>query len=122
VESYQNSAERRRVGRLGFVGWFMEPPTAIMKNGPGVVPLEIHGLGFGAFNSRFYEDAVIYVIRGRISVQAGSENVDLNEADWVGFKSAELVSIAPVDSDGQLVPLVLWIGANRISRRKRKSD
>jgi len=122
VERYQDANERRRIGRVGFVSWFMSPPTTIMKNGPGVVPLEIHGLGHGPFNMHFYEDAVIYAVRGRVSVQAGSDVVNLDEGDWVGFKSANLLSIGPVGPlEAQTEPpLVLWIGANRIGRRKKK--
>jgi len=122
VEAYQDAAERSRIGRLGFVSWFMCPPTAIMKNGPGIVPLEIHGLYYRAFNSQFYEDAVIFVIRGKVSVQAGSESVDLTEGDWVGFKSADLVSIGPAEGAEiqTSLPLVLWIGANRRNVRKTR--
>jgi transcriptional regulator with XRE-family HTH domain len=120
-ESYQDAAERRRIGRLGFVSWFGCPPTAIMKNGPGIVLLEIHGLGLDAFNHQFYKDAVIYALRGSVSVTAKSETVHLNEGDWVGFKSSDLESIAPREGQENQpsAPQVLWIGANRFGKRKR---
>ena len=124
VESYQDPAERQRIGRLGFVSWFGCPPIAIMKNGPGIVLLEVHGMGLDAYNHQFYEDAVIYVLRGKVSVRAKSETVVLSEGDWVGFKSADLESIAPTDAPENLAaaPRVLWIGANRFSKRKRTSE
>ncbi|HEY3779572.1 MAG TPA: helix-turn-helix transcriptional regulator [Fimbriimonadaceae bacterium] len=123
-ERYQEPAERGRLGRLGFVSWFMSGPTKIMKNGPGLVALEIHGHGFGAYNSQFYEDAVIYAARGSVIVEVGEEKVTLEQGDWAGFKSAELMSIGPVDSlaRNNLPPLILWIGANRLRRKKKRES
>jgi transcriptional regulator with XRE-family HTH domain len=122
LESYLDANERRRLGGLGFVSWFGSPPTSIMKNGPGIVTLEIHGLRFDAFNAHFYEDAVIFVLRGRVSVQASTGKVELGEGDWVGFKSANLVSIGPAEGTAiqTLPPRVLWIGANRLDRKSTR--
>ncbi|HEY3780650.1 MAG TPA: XRE family transcriptional regulator [Fimbriimonadaceae bacterium] len=117
---YQERNERTRLGQLGFVPGFMAPPTAIMKDGPGMALLELHSELLHSFNAEFYKDAVIYVLRGKAKLKIGTEEVEIGEGDWVGYPAADLNELLPAVEPGSpsYPALVLWIGANRITKKR----
>ena len=117
----QDPIERIRLGQLGFVPGFMAPPTAITKDGPGLALLEVYKEMLGPFNAEFYKDAVMYVIRGKAKVGIGSDEVEVSKGDWVGYKTADLVMLGPAAAPGspEFPALVLWIGANRRSKKSK---
>lgn len=117
LEEYQNESERVRLGALGFVDFFMCPPLIIPPRGPGLVSLELFESSPGPFNAEFYEDGALYVLRGRAGVTIDGEAVELDEGDWVAFKTKDLQMFGPAPPSK--VASVLWIGATRLRKRKR---
>jgi transcriptional regulator with XRE-family HTH domain len=119
LDDYQVESERHRLGELGFVPFFMCPPLIIPPNGPGVVLLELYGNAAGPFNSEFYEDGAIYVLKGKAAGAIGEENFELDEGDLVAFKTKDLGSfgVAP----GHDMAVILWIGATRVKKSRQKA-
>jgi len=115
----QDENERRRLGRLGLVPWFMCPPLIIPPNGPGVVLLEIYGGNMERFNAEFYEDGALYVLRGGAIVSVGDKSVELSEGDWVAFKTEDLTMIEALPPHE--FALAMWIGATRRKRHAKET-
>lgn len=117
VESYQQEAERQRLGKLGFVPFFMCPPLIIPPNGPGLVVCEIFSTLRGPFNEEFYMDGALYVLRGRVTCRVDSETRKLDEGDWAAFRCSSLEEVAVVAPCEQAT--ILWIGATRVKRNRK---
>lgn len=109
----QLESERARLGRLGFVPWFMCPPTIIPQRGPGIVLLEIHGEMTGQFNAEFYEDGALFVLSGSPTVTVDDVGSELNPGDWIAFKTQDLQQVS-----ASAPATALWIGANRRTHRR----
>lgn len=114
LESYQNPAERERLGTLGFVPFFKCPPLVIPPNGPGVVLLEFYDIVPGPYNAEFYEDGALYLLRGKAAGTVGGEDFELEEGDWISFKTKDLGRFGAAPGR---VATMLWIGATRLKRR-----
>lgn len=112
----KDSAERRRLGKVGFVPWFMCPPLIVPERGPGLVLLEICSEMEGPFNHPYYEDGALYMLRGEASVTVGDDIVELSEGDWCAFRTSELARI--VAKPAHDVVTALWIGANRPAKQR----
>lgn len=115
-ELIQIQEERLRLGRMGFVPWFMCPPIVIAPNGPGIVFLEIYEECLEQFNAAFYEDGAIIVTKGGAIVTIGDSHVELSEGDWIAYKTKAVRRIAVLPPHG--AASLLWIGANRVSGPK----
>ncbi len=117
LQDYQDESERHRLGGLGFVPFFMCPPLIIPPNGPGVVLLELYSNVEGAFNAEFYEDGALYLLQGKGVGTILEEHFELEEGDWIAFKTKDLTTfgVAP----GHELAVVLWIGATRVKRQTK---
>lgn len=116
VEGYQQEAERQRLGKLGFVPFFMCPPLIIPPNGPGLVVCEIFSTLQGPFNQEFYLDGAVYVLRGRVTCRVDDEVRELDQGDWAAFRCAALQAVTVAESGESAT--ILWIGATRAKRHR----
>ena len=118
IESYQSPSERSRLGALGFVPFFECPPLIIPPNGPGIVLLECFEMMEGPFNAAFYEDGALYVLEGKASGMVKGNNFELDQGDWIAFKTKELEKFGT--APGHAFAKLLWIGATRLKRTKKR--
>ena len=117
IADYQSELERLRLFKLGFVPFFMCPPLIIPPEGPGIVMIELFERIPGPFNAEFYEDAALYLLRGGAVGTVGDADFELEEGDWIAFKSSELKSFGAAPQHDSA--LMLWIGATRIKKHTR---
>lgn len=116
---YQSESERFRLGMLGFVPFFMCPPLIIPPKGPGIVLLQLFAPTPGPFNAEFYEDGAIYVKTGRAQATIDGERIEMDEGDWVAFKTKDLQMFGPAPPADSAV--VLWVGATRLGKRRSRT-
>lgn len=118
-EHIQESQERSRLGRNGLVPMFYSTPNFVMAEGPGVTLLELFH-DYTGFNSRLYEHAIVYCLRGRvrISLDGLEEPTLLEQWDAFGYNNDVEMTFGPAEpvNVGELPPLVMWIGAVRKGR------
>lgn len=114
----QDPRERMRLGRLGLAPVFISYPRLIMPDGPGATLIELYGRYEDDLNSYVYRDCIMYCQRGGVRLDVRGEVVELNEGDFVGFASRDLVWMEPVTADlgDAPPPLALWLGAVRLGK------
>ena len=117
----QDPAERRRLGRLGLVGSFMNNPNIVMPDGPGTVFLEIYGRREGAVNAGVYRDSKLYCQSGGVRCAVGEHRVELRAGDMIGYTTADLRWIEPLELPvpNEEPSRLLWMGAVRIGKTIR---
>ena len=110
-----DAGERARLGKLGFVASFMNNPNIVMPEGPGTVFLEIHGRREGNVNAGVYRDAKLYCQTGGVRCAFAERTVELREGDMIGYASADLLWIEPLDPT-DAPSLLLWMGAVSVGK------
>ena len=120
----QDPAERRRLGKLGFVSAFHNNPNIVMPDGPGTLFLEIHGRMAGPINAGVYRDCKLHLQAGRVRCAIRERTLEMFVGDMVGLRDADLRWIEPLVplTPEEPPPLLLWMGAGRIGKAVRQDD
>ncbi|MEX2243523.1 MAG: XRE family transcriptional regulator [Fimbriimonadaceae bacterium] len=116
LQLIQDVQERIRLGRLGFATLFGSGLEYLMPNGPGILLYEVHGPTDPV--SQNYRDAIYFVLCGSVLLTLKGETVRLDEGESIGCDGRNIVTmdLAEPWQNGQLPPVVQFIGANRIGK------
>ncbi len=118
INEYQNDQERSRLGSLGWATAFVSGLHFIMKDGPGILFMELYNPFSGPFNPRVYKDCIIYCLRGDALFTIGEQVLSMSAGSAVGFETKEPFLLKPIEQieESFLPPLFMWVGANRIGK------
>lgn len=118
AERIQDPAERRRLGRLGFVVTFYNLPDIRMVDGPGTFFLEIHGRRVSALNESTYQNCKLQCQSGSVRIMIGEQAVELNAGDIVACLGGDIRWIEPAKplSHDESAPILLYMGAKSVGK------